>query len=80
MSPAFGKTAGGFLIVEGCSRQISLAGIGLSQVILQYRPENLVAAKRQRPVVGTYGETMHACPATDIAQSLDLVDILEVEG
>ena len=79
MIPLLGKAVGGLLVVEGSFRQISLMGIGLTQVILQHRSQNRIAAERQSPVVCIYGKTWQARPAADIAQSLDLINILELQ-
>jgi len=79
MISLLGKAVGGLLIVESSFRQISLMGECLTQVILQHRSQNRIAGERQGPVVCIYGQILQACPTADIAQSLDLINILELE-
>jgi hypothetical protein len=73
--PGLLKAAGGFLIIEDGSGQITLTGISLAEVVLKHRPENGIVAERKGFVVVVYGQSIHARSATDIPHPLDLVDI-----
>jgi hypothetical protein len=74
-----GEAVGSLAVVEDGFFQITLAGIGLAQVVLQHRSQKWIAAKRESPVVCAYGQAVQTGLAADIAQPFHLINILELK-
>ncbi len=70
------KNLSGLMIIEGCSRQISLRRMRLAQVVLKNRSQHRVLTDGQGAVVGGCCQRMQTRPSADIAKAFQLINIL----